>query len=103
MTPAQAATLARIEERGIHTKESLDIHIEDDGVRFERTFNYVKDAFSKMDERFDTIDTKLGTLWDNNNRQEGAFGLGKWMAGLIGGAVVAGAEFLRNMHGGNRP
>lgn len=77
------ARLARIDERTMNTQKLLHQHVEDDNKRFERTFNYIKDQFEKLDKNFEKLGGKIDTLWDEKNERKGAFGASK----LIGGAV----------------
>lgn len=99
------AALARVEQQVIGIKDSFDKHEEQDedrfeatekhsNERFERTFNFVKGSFDKIDGRFDKMEEKLGTLWDTKNKQEGAFGLSKILAGSVGGFLVLIADFI---------
>ena len=95
MEKNESIKLAKIEVGMNNLSKWSDAHDELDTQRFDRTFNYVK-------ERFDKIDEKLDTLWDTKNKQDGAFGMGKWIAGGVGGMVVAIIDFLINQHGGGR-
>lgn len=77
----EGARLARVEEKVTNIEKWNENHAKDDTERFNRMFEYMK-------ERFDKTDKKLDTLWDNKNRQDGAFNLGKIVAGGIGGLLV---------------
>lgn len=87
MNSSESAKLARVEEKVISIEKWNDNHAKEDTERFTRSFDYMK-------ERFDKIDTKLDTLWDNKNKQDGAFHLGKIVAGGIGGLLVFLCEKL---------
>ncbi len=75
----QTVKLARLEERVVSMDKSLLA---------------IKDGFDKIDDRFDKVDQKLGQLWDTKNKQDGAFSIGKIIAGSIGGFTVAIMDFL---------
>lgn len=86
--------LARIDERVDSIDKSFDDHEEHDADRFERTFEFVKEGFDKIDDRFDKITIKIDALWDTKNQQTGAWGLGKYIAGAIGGCIVAVIDYI---------
>jgi len=71
-------------------------HEVEDNKRFDKIFNFTKESFEKIEKQITTLDVKLSEkvndLWDSKNKQEGAFGLSKWIAGGVGGlfAVVFG-------------
>ncbi len=94
MDVGDKAKLARIEANTLNMDRSFINHERQDTERFERTFKFVKEGFEKIDDRFDKMDEKLGALWDLKNKQEGAFGMGKIVAGIVGGALVAAIDFF---------
>lgn len=85
-------------------------HEEQDEKRFNHTFAYIKEGFDKIDKnfdkmanRFDSLDTKVDSLWDDKNKREGAeqnrnqvFDFGKYIAGVIGGVIVAAFEYFKH-------
>lgn len=83
--------LARMEEKQDSMKEWAEAHEKKDDDYFGKTFKYMK-------ERFDKVDTKLETLWDGKNRSEGAFSVGRLMAGGIGGILVAIIDYAVRGH-----
>lgn len=109
--PTDSQMLATVVEQGRNMEKNLDLHMKDDHERFERTFTYLKGEFTDIGERLDKfertldnrvrpIENRVETLWDKKNNQEGAFGVGKWVAGAIGGLVGAAVTFFSNQHGG---
>lgn len=94
MNDDEHATLVRVDQKVISIEKWAELHGNHDDVRFERNFNFVKEQFGKLDARFDKIDEKLDTLWDDKNRHEGAFGFGKWIAGCVGGLIVAAMDYF---------
>lgn len=86
--------LARIDERVLNIAKSFEDHEDNDSERFDKTFNFVKEGFDKIDNRFDKVDARLGKLWDIKNKHDGAFGVGKMIAGGIGGVFVALVDFI---------
>lgn len=78
--------LARIDERTLNISEKLVAHIDEDGQRFDRVFGYVK-------ERFDKMDTKLDTLWDDSNKSEGAFSTSKNAVAAVWSVVAIGISY----------
>lgn len=86
--------LARIDANVTNLDKSFGAHEKLDSERFDRVFNFTKEGFAKLENHFDKIEDRLDTLWDGKNRQEGAFGLGKIIAGSIGGFLVAIIDFL---------
>lgn len=67
----------------------FDQHNEQDEERFERVFGLFQKGFEKIDDRFDKVDDRLDVLWDDKNKKTGAFWLGKSLAGIVGGGIVA--------------
>lgn len=72
----------------------------------QRTFEYMKEmktdilsSIGNLDDKFtekfaDLDEKRIGPLWDDKNKRDGAFGLGKFIAGGIGGLIVAGMEWM---------
>lgn len=92
MNVNESAKLARVEEKVISIEKWNESHAKDDNDRFSRMFDYMK-------ERFDKTDKKLDTLWDNKNKQDGAFNFGKIVAGGIGGLLVIAIEKISFLGG----
>lgn len=82
-----SAKIARIDQKVISLEDWTREHAKDDDDRFNRMFGFMK-------ERFDKVDSKLETLWDSRNRQEGVFGVGKFIAGAVGGFLVAVLDYF---------
>lgn len=110
--PTDSQLLATVVEQGRNMEKNFDAHMRDDHERFERTFLYLKSEFNEiggrldkfertLDNRVRPIENKVETLWDARNKQEGAFGVGKWVAGVLGGVVGAAITFWSNQHGGS--
>lgn len=81
--------IGRIDERLKGLDKSFGDHIEEDRLRFELVFSHMKD-------RFDKIDKKLETLWDQNNRSQGAFGAGRMVAGAMWAVAAVVASYFIN-------
>lgn len=75
------SVLARIDERTKAQGGVMEAHIKEDSERFERVFAY-------LGKRFDKIDEKLDTLWDENNQRKGAFTASRLMAAGVWAAIV---------------
>lgn len=88
--------IGRIDERLLGLDRSFTAHEVEDHARFELVFGHMKDSFDKMDKRFDTINTKLDTLWDLKNSQAGAFSASRIAASIVWGAVVIVASWFVN-------
>lgn len=84
--------LSRMDERLKGLDESFKAHVIEDHARFELVFRHMK-------ERFDKIDHKLDTLWDQSNRNQGAFGASRLMAGFAWAALVLAANYFINKGG----
>ncbi|MDE3016915.1 MAG: hypothetical protein KGI29_08380 [Pseudomonadota bacterium] len=113
MDKDDGAAIARIDERIIHFGADLASHIANDSERFEKMLGQLKDGFASIETRFDKleqkaetrlhfIETKMGQLWDDKNSRDGALGLGKWIAGIVGGIIGAACAFLAIPHGGGK-
>lgn len=89
-----SAKLARIDERVVNLDRMVNLEKASTAERFDRTFKFVEDGMASINDRFDKVDEKLGELWDIKNKQDGAFGLGKIVAGGIGGLLVAAIDFI---------
>lgn len=79
--------VGRIDERLIGLDRSFTAHEIEDHARFELVFDHMKD-------RFDKIDKKLEILWDQNNRNQGAFGASRLIAGAAWAAIVLAASWF---------
>lgn len=88
--------LGRVDERLKALDRSFSSHEVEDHARFELVFNHMKDSFDKMDRRFDSVDAKLGTLWDLKNSQSGAFGASKLLVNGIWGIIVIAISWFVN-------
>lgn len=86
------ARLERMDERTQYMTKSLDSHVEEDNRRFERIFNYVKD-------RFDGLEEKIDTLWDEKNQRSGAIRASQ----LITGGAWAIAAVVASWFIGGKP
>jgi len=85
--------IARIEEKVSSMSAWSNKHETHDDERFTRTFDFMKDQFDKQNNVLKEINDKVGTLWDTGNRQEGALGISKFVAGGIGGILVAAIDW----------
>lgn len=81
--------IGRIDERLLALDKSFSSHETEDHNRFELVFCHMKD-------RFDKIDIKLDTLWDQSNRSQGAFGVSRLLAGAIWAIVVLVVSWVMN-------
>lgn len=72
-----SARLARIDERTVNMDKKLDSHIGDDNRRFETLFTFIQEGMSKIEGRFDGVETKMDKLWDESNQRKGAFNFSK--------------------------
>jgi len=88
--------MGRIDERLKGLDRSFVAHEVEDHARFELVFSHMKESFDKMDKRFDTVDHRLGTLWDLKNSQSGAFSAGRLVAGAVWGFIVVAASWFVN-------
>ena len=94
MNSDEHETLARVDQKVISIEKWCESHGQHDDVRFERSFQFVKDGFSKLDTRFDKIDEKLDTLWDDKNRHDGAFSMGKLLSSGFYSVLALVAAFI---------
>ena len=85
-------TLARIDERTQAHTLAFALHVKDDSDRFEK-------VFSLMSNRFDKLDIKMATLWDESNRRRGGFTAAKLLTGGAWAAIVLAASWLMNGNG----
>lgn len=93
--------LIRLEERTANISKSMTAHEAQDEDRFEKTLAYAREmkgeingSLEKMMKVVTETNTKVGTLWDDKNKRDGALGLGKFMAGAIGGSLVFICELI---------
>lgn len=84
--------IGRMEERVDGLVYSFRTHETADHERFELVFSHMKD-------RFDKIDAKLETLWDTNNKNQGAFGASRLVASGVWATVVLAASWFINRGG----
>ena len=77
-------------------------HERNDAERFERSFKFVQGMKEEILEGIDEVKSqvsalrdKVDTLWDEKNKREGAFDLGKIAAGAVGGILVAAVEYFK--------
>jgi hypothetical protein len=87
MTDSDSNTLARIDERTQALTASLALHVKDDAEKFEK-------VFSVVGKRFDKIDEKLDTLWDEKTARKGAMALSKVLTGGIYAAIALAAGYF---------
>lgn len=92
----EATLLARIDERTQHLDKWKDEHSEEDKMRFDRTFAFVKDSFTKLEGRMEKMDKKLDTLWDTKNQQQGAYSASKIAGAGIWALIVIGVTQFIN-------
>ncbi len=86
--------IARIDERTRAQQASFDSHTKEDSEKFDRMFNYLTIQFDKVDDRFEKLDEKLGTLWDENNSRKGAFNASRLAGAGIWACVVLVAGYF---------
>lgn len=96
MNESDSLKIARIDQKVISLSEWTKAHEYDDAERFERTFSYVKEGFGKIEKRFDDIDKKLDTLWDDKNQRTGAFNASRLSIGALWAILVLAADWLVN-------
>lgn len=96
LTPDDKGRLERIDERTINMVRSLQEHVNEDLRRFDRLFGFTEDQFAKMYGRFDDMDKKMDTLWDDKNHRSGALAasrlivVGTWaVVGLLAGLFMS--------------
>lgn len=94
--PEISERLASIEANYIALDRRAEAHEHSDNDSFDTMLSFVmgmkKDILAAIDntnDKVDALDTKVGTLWDDKNKREGAFGLSKLVAGTAGGLLVA--------------
>lgn len=82
--------LARVDQKVTNLDRNMEAHIAEDSQKFDRVFNFVKERFDTIENKIDDLmKDKVEPLWDNKNKQEGAFSLGRIVAGTVGGGLVA--------------
>lgn len=91
MKDTDSNTLARIDERTSALTTSLAVHVKEDGDRFDKVFSFVS-------KRFDSIDSKLDTLWDEKNQRKGALVFSKMISGAVGGLIVIMSDYFLPWH-----
>lgn len=92
MTQSDSNILARIDERTQAQTVAFALHVKEDSERFDKVFNFIG-------KRFDKIDEKLDTLWDEKNQRKGAIGFSKILSGGIYGCLALMAGYFGNeMH-----
>lgn len=101
MLDSEAATLARIDQKVIGIENWQAQHTkEDDSREFghvnrnDKMLTAVKEGFDKIDNRFDKIETKIATLWDDKNKASGVLGFSK-IAGMgIWALIIIGINYF---------
>jgi hypothetical protein len=91
MDNSDSNILARIDERTQAQSTTLAAHVKDDTEKFDKIFNFVS-------KRFDKIDAKLDTLWDEKNQRKGAFSASKLLTGGLWAAIVLAASYFIPLH-----
>lgn len=91
--------IGRIDERLLGLDRSFTAHEREDHERFELAFKHMSDQFDRVGNRFDKIDKKLDTLWDQSQRNHGAFSASRVAAGCIWGLAVIAVNWFLTRHG----
>lgn len=84
--------IGRIDERLLGLDRSFTAHEIEDHARFEMVFSHMKD-------RFDKIDKKLDTLWDQSQRNDGAFSASRVAVGCVWGLAIIVVNWFLTKHG----
>lgn len=104
MAEGDSAKIARIDQRTINVEKMMETHLNEDTRRFEMVFAHFNNRLDKFEEKLEKrvqpMEDRVEGLWDDMKNREGAFGMGKWVAGVIGGIMGAAATFLSSTHGG---
>lgn len=79
--------IGRMDERLMNLNRAFLDHEKEDHARFELVFGHMKD-------RFDKVDKKLDTLWDQSQRAKGAFGASRLLGGAAWATIVLAIDWI---------
>lgn len=91
MKDSDSNTLARIDERTSAQTVAFALHVKDDSERFDKVFSFIT-------KRFDKIDEKLDTLWDEKNQRKGAISFSKILSGGAYACIALAAGYFGGNH-----
>lgn len=67
---------------------TTNLDLQRDLGRLEGRFTAVEDRLDKIDGALERIDAKLARIEESESKRKGAIGIGQWLIGVIGGAIV---------------
>lgn len=97
MNESDSIKIARIEQKVINLDNWRIEHDKKDSDRFEKIFDYIKDGFNNIDQRFDKLNNKVDNVWDYKIANESSSRTWKYVIGGLGtllAAMLSAGAFL---------
>ncbi len=88
--------LARMEENLKSLSKSFGDHETEDANRFDRMFHFIEKQFGEINVNVKEINSKVGTLWDSDNRKTGITYAAKLGAQTVWAALILIASLIIN-------